>query len=207
MSSHHIVRDEQEPALLLWQPGQAQWEQVGELLEWSPRVIVHQQALPEALHWGMKLDAVWAFPEALEQAATAVSHQQPVALHSFASGEALAEVVAWLKSKNQHSLNLLADAAADNYSLLRQLASLQAQLQVQVLSQGWRYSYYSSGAAQKWLPEGSRFNVVFFQHKPILDAARTALVRERLPVLEALVQQAGVVKIAGDSSFWLGEPL
>lgn len=201
------MRDEQEPALLLWQAGQASWEQVGDLLEWSPRVIIHQQALEEALQWGIKVDAAWVPASMLEQTAAAVAHQQPVALQLFTQEDSLAEVVAWLKAKKQHSLNLLANAAANKYSLLQQAALLQGQMQIQVISQGWHYSFYGSGTAKKWLPEASMLRLISFDEKPSLTTAQVRIIEEQPPVQELQVQQSGVVEIGGPSGFWLGEQL
>ncbi|RZK41505.1 MAG: thiamine pyrophosphokinase, partial [Pedobacter sp.] len=40
MSSHHIVREKQEPALYIHQLGNFDEEKLGQLLEWSPTVLV-----------------------------------------------------------------------------------------------------------------------------------------------------------------------
>ena len=40
MSSHHIVKEKQEPALYIHQLGDFNEEFLGQLLEWSPTVIV-----------------------------------------------------------------------------------------------------------------------------------------------------------------------
>ena len=208
MSSHHIVRDEQEPALLCWQPGQASFEQAGELLEWSPRVVVHQQALAEALQWGIKLDAVWAMPGQLEEARTAVEHQQPVSILALPE-EALSlpAVLQWFKEKNQSSLHLLAKAEADEFGLLRQLEALQALVQVHVISQGWRYSYFAKGLAQKWLPAASQLRIVSFASQPALKAGNCSLLKKTESLQDVLVAQAGMVEIKSTAPFWLGEQL
>ena len=208
MSSHHIVRDEQEPALLLWEPGQLTFEQAGELLEWSPRVIVHQQALEEALQWGIKLDAVWASPVLLEQVTAAVDHQQPVSVLPFSAEKPpLQEVLQWLKAINQRSLYLLANAENSNFSLLQQLEGLQQMVQVQVISHNWRYSYFSKGLAQKWFPADSCLRIVAFGEKPAHNALDTANPAEDQQLQELLVEQAGMVEVKGSAAFWLGEKL
>lgn len=58
MSSHHTVRDEQEPALVLAELAGVDYEQVGELLEWGPTVLVFVPALAQVLAWGIKADHV-----------------------------------------------------------------------------------------------------------------------------------------------------
>ncbi len=57
MSSHHIVRDEQEPALLIANGESCQPELLGQLLEWSPVVVVLDHAIYRVLDLGIKIDA------------------------------------------------------------------------------------------------------------------------------------------------------
>ena len=58
MSSHHIVRDEQEPALIIGDAYALPWEELGQLLEWSPTVICSHRALEGLQHLGIKVDVV-----------------------------------------------------------------------------------------------------------------------------------------------------
>lgn len=58
MSSHHIVRDQQEPALLVANGAPCSEELLGQLLEWSPFVLALDGALPRLLRLGIKVDAV-----------------------------------------------------------------------------------------------------------------------------------------------------
>jgi len=60
MSSHHIVREKQEPALLLLSLAGFDDEQLGQLLEWSPTVIA-TALVAEQLHaFGIKIDWIIA---------------------------------------------------------------------------------------------------------------------------------------------------
>ncbi|AQG79457.1 thiamine diphosphokinase [Spirosoma montaniterrae] len=58
MSSHHIVRDEQEPALLIANGESCHPELLGQLLEWSPVVVVLDHAIYRVLDLDIKID-VW----------------------------------------------------------------------------------------------------------------------------------------------------
>lgn len=212
MSSHHIVRDEQEPALLLWQAGQLSFEQAGQLLEWSPRVVVHQPALEEALAWGIKLDAICTTPDAMASAMAAVEHQQPVNVLSLPEQDALQAVIQWLRDRHQASLYLVADAAADYFLLLRQLEPLQPLAQIQVIGQGWRYSYFKSELVQKWLPRGSSLRVISFGKQPLLSGAEATSVMQNHMLQELVLEQSGMIQLraepsGADSAFWVGEEL
>ena len=70
MSSHHIIRDNQEAALLIADGEVCSIALMEELLEWSPFVLVLDGALARVLEWNIRVD-VW--------------------LGDFDSGEALTE--------------------------------------------------------------------------------------------------------------------
>lgn len=57
MSSHHIVREKQEPALLIANGESCDPELLGQLLEWSPFVVVLDNAIWRVLDLGIKVDA------------------------------------------------------------------------------------------------------------------------------------------------------
>lgn len=58
MSSHHIVRDDQEPALIIANGASCNTELLGQLLEWSPLVIVLDSAIERVLDLGIKVDVL-----------------------------------------------------------------------------------------------------------------------------------------------------
>ena len=58
MSSHHIVRDDQEPALIIANGASCSNELLGQLLEWSPLVIVLDSAIDRVLDLNIKVDVL-----------------------------------------------------------------------------------------------------------------------------------------------------
>ncbi len=58
MSSHHIVRDDQEPALIIANGASCSRELMGQLLEWSPLVIVLDSAIERVMELGIKADVL-----------------------------------------------------------------------------------------------------------------------------------------------------
>jgi thiamine pyrophosphokinase len=58
MSSHHIVRDDQEPALIIANGAACSKELMGQLLEWSPLVIVLDSAIQRVIELGIKVDVL-----------------------------------------------------------------------------------------------------------------------------------------------------
>lgn len=58
MSSHHIVRDDQEPALIIANGASCDRELLGQLLEWSPLVIVLDSAMERVMKLDVKVDVL-----------------------------------------------------------------------------------------------------------------------------------------------------
>lgn len=58
MSSHHIVRDDQEPALIIANGAACNPELLGQLLEWSPIVVVLDSAMDRVIKLGIKVDVL-----------------------------------------------------------------------------------------------------------------------------------------------------
>ncbi|TAG99910.1 MAG: thiamine pyrophosphokinase [Sphingobacteriales bacterium] len=58
MSSHHIVREKQEPALFILEFENFDEEYLGQLLEWNPTVLVAQNVYEKIASMGIKIDAV-----------------------------------------------------------------------------------------------------------------------------------------------------
>ncbi|MBS7788251.1 thiamine diphosphokinase [Flavobacterium sp. CYK-55] len=58
MSSHHIVRDDQEPALIIANGAECHPELLGQLLEWSPWVVVLDSAIERVLDYNIKVDVL-----------------------------------------------------------------------------------------------------------------------------------------------------
>jgi len=58
MSSHHIVKEKQEPALYLHDLGNFDEEYLGQILEWSPTLIVNGAIYEKVLSLGLKVDVI-----------------------------------------------------------------------------------------------------------------------------------------------------
>ncbi len=58
MSSHHIIREKQEPALLIISMNEFDEEYLGQLLEWSPMIMVYDQQVDKILSLGIKIDTI-----------------------------------------------------------------------------------------------------------------------------------------------------
>lgn len=69
MSHHAIVRDDQEPVLIFANGLSCSKELVGQLLEWSPKVIALDGAFDRLSDWGIKVDVILGDMDSLQQGA------------------------------------------------------------------------------------------------------------------------------------------
>ena len=56
MSSHHFVKEKQEPALIIADLDGFDEEYLGQLLEWSPTVLVPSHLVEKVISLGIKID-------------------------------------------------------------------------------------------------------------------------------------------------------
>jgi len=186
MSSHHIVRENQEPALVILDAHAIPFEKIQELLEWMPTIIVMHSQIETVLGWGIKVDV--AFVPAGEEAlwVDRTKEQQPIEIVSFRSDESpLNRVIAFLQSRNIPAVNWLASDA----QLLLVLSDFKGDTEVFI--DNIRWSRVKSGRFEKWLPEGT-----------VLHCFPEILGKNQF-----LVEQEGVFFLEGTKPFWVGENL
>ncbi|MFN4083679.1 MAG: thiamine diphosphokinase [Bacteroidia bacterium] len=82
MSSHHIVKDNQEPALIIANGQACSFELMQQLLEWSPVVMVLDGALERVLNCGIKIDILLGDFDRLENPEDALVQQNIEIIHT-----------------------------------------------------------------------------------------------------------------------------
>lgn len=78
MSSHHVVTDKQEPALIIANGEVCSTELLGQLLEWNPLVMVLDGAMDRALDLGIKIDVLLGDFDRNRNPEEILQYQQPV---------------------------------------------------------------------------------------------------------------------------------
>jgi thiamine pyrophosphokinase len=78
MSSHHIVREGQEPALIIANGEACSFELLQQLLEWSPYVVVLDGAIHRVSKLGIKIDVLLGDFDSPEHSLELVKDQMPV---------------------------------------------------------------------------------------------------------------------------------
>ena len=106
MSSHHIVREDQEPALLIVNAHAMAFEKIQELLEWMPTVIVLADQVETVVAWGIKVDVVIVPLTAMELWRDKLADQTPVKLIPYNLKEYPMDIAFYFLSKSKANLSV-----------------------------------------------------------------------------------------------------
>jgi thiamine pyrophosphokinase len=182
MSSHHIIREDQEPALIIDDARSENSESIQQLLEWSPTVIVTQRALEPLLLWGTKIDVVVAPVSQLESLKIELQEQLPLKILSYnTETEALDTALYFLTASKQKAVTIISDVALESFEKF-------TTLDLSVIIAGKRWVFIRNGHFEKWLPAGTQ--ILLYP-----EGAHPA------PV----VDKEGLVTVNRDHSFWICE--
>ncbi|MFN6090160.1 MAG: hypothetical protein ACK47E_15555 [Cyclobacteriaceae bacterium] len=192
MSSHHFVKEDQEPALLIANPTAISFEKIQELLEWSPTVVVDAKAIPIVLGWGIKIDVVLCLEGQQEELAVSLADQVPIRFITFAEEMNILSVgYDLLRNSNYKAVNVLVERLAD-LEVIQRFSFID----VEVFFDQKRWVYIESGRFEKWLSQGNQLSIY-----PIVQTTLLNLDQHLTSI------QDGKVKLESASPFWVGEEL
>ena len=192
MSSHHFVKEDQEPALLIVNPTAISFEKIQELLEWSPTVIVNGKAVSTVQGWGIKIDVVLCLEGQQEELAVNLADQVPIRFITFAEEMNILSVgYDLLRNSNYKAVNVLVERLAD-LEVIQRFSFID----VEVFFDQKRWVYIESGRFEKWLSQGNQLSIY-----PIVQTTLLNLDQHLTSI------QDGKVKLESASPFWVGEEL
>lgn len=199
MSSHHFVKQGQEPALFIVDP--VSLELVQPLLEWAPLVIVLDSAIDEVMHWGIKIDVVLAERNELEKIKEKVLEQFPVKIISYKmDDDAIATGLYFLIKSKQTAVNVVIES--NKGSAFSFIPDPPAKLTVTLLSRHIKWSFISGREYKKWFPAQMRIKIHACDHQPLSVQGMISHDSEWYRV-----ERDGQVMIKSDGNFWIGEDL
>lgn len=211
MSSHHIVREAQEPALLIWDAESLESEHLAQLLEWSPTLIAKEDTLETILALGIKVDAVVCTPQKRKELEGMISLQSNIQLIPAASPEKRLEaVLRHLASQGQQAINVCATPSSAEKSILPALAEQAFLPNVVVLAGPEKWALYRNGRFTKWLPAQEAINVQGARPGLRFCSSGFASDMQDVPIAHRQLMQAtedGTKTITANGSFWIAELL
>lgn len=197
MSSHHFVKEGQEPALLVCDPVAV--HQVESLLEWAPLVVVLHTALHDVLLWGTKVDAVVVPVAEAPHFREQLQDQTPVEVVTYTPSEELLPVgLQYLCQKGQHAVNVVLEQPDKFFEPLQHFSD---RLQIMVVDRQYKWSLVRS-KYQKWMLAQQTLRVVKTSDSQMFS--KTGLTGDS-PAFTTV--SAGMASLFSDGLFWVGEPL
>ena len=194
MSSHHFVREGQEPALLIIDA--LSMELAAPLLEWAPHVVVVDAALEEVMLWGIKIDFVLLADESFLPLMERLQTQQPSQTYPYSPEHALLAGIEVLRQHQNSAVTVMAEEALSLMKLPE--ASL---FPVSFLTRELRWSLIEKGHFEKWLPSGTVVRII--PETP-----------DRFEILGLEYSNSGyravrdgLVSVKSPEQFWIGEYL
>lgn len=196
MSSHHFVKEGQEPALFILDP--LPFQLAGPLLEWAPLVLVSENALENVLHWGIKIDVVLAIDSRVEIAKQRLFVQEPVKILSCHPGESLINnALYFLINSNQTAVNIIACVSEE---VFEQAEVFIHKLQINLFDKKLKWSAIAMGNFEKWLSRQSNIRI----RKSLRSQSfQFQGLTEKEDGLETITD--GIINIRSDRFFWVAE--
>jgi hypothetical protein len=196
MSSHHFVKEGQEPALIIAEP--VAFEVVQSLLEWAPLVIVFEDAIDHVLSWGIKTDVILSANPPASSLLEKVSHQHPFEIVTSNKNQMLDDAIQLAIKKNQRFVTI---AVADAPSYFERYKARLNHVDISIIDEHARWSFIQSGNFTKWL----KANAIFYL-QPNADFKIEGAVKQ-IDSVTYCVQSDSIILVISDSFFWIGEPI
>jgi hypothetical protein len=194
MSSHHIVRENQEPALLIANAHAISFEKVQELLEWMPTIIVLSTEVDTVLAWGIKIDIVISSLSEIDELRNRLTDQAPIKFISYnATDNPIDTAFYFLISAKHSGVNALLHHTEE----LERIPSV-SRIDVEVFIDDTRWCFVKSGRFEKWYAAGTQLS--FFPDNLKFDLFERAFSTYR-------VESDGLVCLQTIHPFWVGEEL
>ncbi|EMS32873.1 thiamine pyrophosphokinase [Mariniradius saccharolyticus AK6] len=202
MSSHHFVKENQEPALLILEMEGLSFETVAPLLEWVPTVLVSQTEVWTVISWGIKIDVILADLDFQRANYHLLEEQYPVKFLGVQHGKYFQEGLQYLVATKHYAVNIIGLAPWE----FEVFPSKELGLDIVLWKSGIRYFPIAGGRFKKWFPKGSLFS---YSEKPI----KLAMIHDGLETQISfsgkrnLALEEGTTEFFADGFFWLGEKI
>ena len=200
MSSHHFVKEQQEPAVFILDVEGISFEAVAPLLEWSPTLLVAQEAVEVVLGWGIKIDIILASQAFQNENEHLLEIQYPLRFLTISSLSALDEGVYYLLASQHKGVHLVGFDHQNHQQLDEKIFDLDLTL----LEGDWKYYPIKGGKFSKWFVAAEiRLLASENQLVEVSNADGTLL----FPVcyLTQLEVPEGISTCSSTGIFWIGE--
>ena len=195
MSSHYIIREDQEPGLLILDPFVVDSAVIPSLLEWAPTVLITQQAISYVYQQNFKIDALYLYDLLPEHVESMMDYQRPYDLYFSGCDSIIHDSKEYLDKRGLTGLNIVSEITPN---LKRAINQELRNIHTTIYFKNAKYYYVNGGYFSKWSTPGHGFFT-------------EATVKVKTDGLRSLDQnhfkavREGKVYFEADQAFWLGE--
>lgn len=200
MSSHHFVKEQQEPAVLILETNGISFDAVSPLLEWVPTVLVWQDCVEVVLSWGIKVDVVLAKQEFQKANYQLLEEQYPVRFLTVSGAQPLEEALHYLLASQHKGVHLV----GFDHAKLEDLASKVDLLDLTVLDEDWKYYPVKEGKFKKWFA-ASEIRILAKENQPLELSNSNGQLLFPIQYLTQIEVPEGISEFSSPGIFWIGE--
>lgn len=195
MSSHHIVKEFQEPALYFDSVDLINFDDVSGLLEWSPFIIANDGSYEKLLSWGIKIDLLISHVEG--------ENLQFKVLTSDNKESNLKSALSYLVEHQHTAVNIV---TSQSFSELRSAIEYNVvylkSLSMTCFDKGNVYFYIEGKKFVKWYPKLTNVKILYQSNVYVVGSVNRS---EHEKYLHLEIIEDGNLEIQSANGFWVVE--
>lgn len=200
MSSHHFVKEQQEPAVFILDIENIRLDQISGLLEWVPTILVSQSAVDQVISWGIKIDVILGSEEFQKSNLQLLEEQYPVKFLSVHNENFLDEGLHYLKASKHEAVHLVGISHQSAADLQEKLELMNLTL----VEGSWKYYPVKSGKFKKWFAASS-IHIHGKEGMPIEIKNSEGEIIIPINYTTMIEVPEGITEINAPGIFWIGE--
>lgn len=196
MSSHHFVKEKQEPAMLIAGEITLDVELTGQLLEWSPVILVHECALPFIKDFNLTIDVIFRETVNDETLTLLTNGQQNFKIVELGlPNNTIESMIKYLINENHESANVLGLKMSEVLTL----GSYKNRIDLSFFSYNKKI-YPIKDSFRKWMSQGQKVSINATEELEVKGL-------KKISGSEYSVISDGIVEIKTESDVFLTEYL
>ena len=199
MSSHHFVKEQQEPALLILNTDQVNYQYIAGLLEWMPTVVVTQETIFKVMSWGIKVDHILADRNFQVDNMGLLEEQYPVEFIDIGEGTFLSAGLGHLIAGGHHAANIV----LWDHRRTQELEFYLNHLDLAFIDGPIRYFPAKNGSIRRWFAKGS---IQLHGKEGQFIEIQSEGLNEVLPIKHVtfIEVEEGLISLKSNHLFWVG---
>ncbi len=199
MSSHHFVKEQQEPAIFFHDIDGILLEEIEGLLEWSPLVISSSQCYEKLMSWSIKIDCL--IVEGKTEELLQIDAQNVIKDNDVSD---LIAALDLLQERNHYAVNVITCAPVQVVlsSLEKNDLYLQS-LSISIYDGARLFHHILKGSYKKWFPSGTIVEILGNESE--VKVIGKASKDDETGSLRIEVLEDELIQIVSSGSFWIAE--